>query len=146
MGDGMQRADVSGICKQPRVVGQAESVPEFEFDGFELPVDFQMPTTEEIERDLALGEPGWMSLLKRSEGESARTDSKPRGTNAGRSWRAFVFVASVFATAAVGAPSATAYVSSHEGVATSVRQGGRHVPATDPRFIWTARGPLRVDN
>ena len=32
--------------------------------GFVLPTDVQMPTTEEIEQDLALGSAAWRSLLR----------------------------------------------------------------------------------
>jgi hypothetical protein len=145
MGDSIQRADEGGIDKQPRVAEQAENVADCELDGFELPADFRMPTTEEIEHDLALGEPGWMSLLRTSEDESARTDSRLRRVYAGRSWRVFAFVAAVSAMAAIGATLATAHVSSHQGVATHIRQGASHVQASDPGFIWTARGPRRID-
>jgi hypothetical protein len=146
MGNGIQRAEVDGIDKQQRVVEQAESGTEFELDGFELPADFQMPTMEEIEHDLALGEPGWISLMRTSEGESARTDSRLRRVYAGRSWRAFVFLAAVCAIAAVSAGLATAQVFSHQGVATYVRQGASHIQTNDPSFIWTARGPRRIDH
>jgi hypothetical protein len=93
MGDGIQRADKGGIDQQQTVVEQADSVADFGLEGFELPADFQMPTTEEIEHDLALGESGWTSLLRISEGESGRTDPGFGRVNAGRSWRAFFWAA-----------------------------------------------------
>jgi hypothetical protein len=58
--------------------------------GFELPADFQIPTAEEIEHDLALGEPGWISLLITPARESTQTVSWLRGVRAG-SWRALAF-------------------------------------------------------
>jgi hypothetical protein len=45
------------------------SVEGYDLHDFASPTDFQMPTTEEIERDLALGNPGWKSLLRSSESE-----------------------------------------------------------------------------
>ena len=44
----------------------------YDLHDFALTPDFQMPTTEEIERDLALGKPGWKSLLSSSESEHAQ--------------------------------------------------------------------------
>lgn len=113
-------------------------------DGFELPADFQMPTAEEIEHDLALGEPGWISLPNTSAEESTQTVSWLRGVYAG-SWRAFVFVAAVAAITAVGAGTATANAFPHRGVGTYMQQGSSRVHARAPRFIWTARGPRPVD-
>jgi hypothetical protein len=93
MGDGIQQTDLGEIDKQQRVVEQAESVVYFELEGFELPADFQMPTTEEIEHDLALGESGWTSLMRTSVSESKRADSRLRRVYAGRSRRAFFWAA-----------------------------------------------------
>jgi len=45
------------------------SVEGYDLHDFALTTDFQMPTTEEIERDLALGKPAWKSLLRSSESE-----------------------------------------------------------------------------
>jgi hypothetical protein len=44
-------------------------------DDFELPADFQMPTVEEIEHDLALSKLGWTSLLNTAADESTQTVS-----------------------------------------------------------------------
>ena len=46
-----------------------QSVEGHDLNDLAFPTDFQMPTTEEIERDLAVGKPGWRSLLKSSESE-----------------------------------------------------------------------------
>jgi hypothetical protein len=48
------------------------SVAGYDLRDFALSTDFQMPTTEEIERDLALGKPAWKSLLRSSESEHAQ--------------------------------------------------------------------------
>jgi len=45
------------------------SVGGYDLHDLALPTDFQMPTTEEIERELALGKPEWKSLLRSSEGQ-----------------------------------------------------------------------------
>jgi len=41
-------------------------------EGWELPHDFEMPTQEDLENDLALGNPGWKSLLRPSPGPEDR--------------------------------------------------------------------------
>jgi hypothetical protein len=66
------------------------SVEGYDLHDFALPTDFRMPTTEEIERDLALGKPGWKSLLRSSESEHTQCDSNVvcvQSTNPGKEQR-----------------------------------------------------------
>jgi hypothetical protein len=46
-----------------------QSVEGYDLNDWAFPTDFQMPTTEEIERDLAVGKPGWRGLLRSSKSE-----------------------------------------------------------------------------
>ncbi len=53
-----------------RAAGNA--VESYELDGFALSAEFQMPTSEELELDLALGKPGWKGLLRSSQSDPKR--------------------------------------------------------------------------
>lgn len=111
-------------------------------EGWKLPDDFQMPTLQEIENDLALASPGWQSLLRDPENQT----SSPERVKAtySRSQR-IVWLEALIAGAILGAACVVgvrAATGSYQMV--SVRPVAAHVgsPPAGSHIIWTARGPI----
>lgn len=124
----------------PRAAG--DGVEGYELDGFALPADLQLPTTDEIERDLALDRPAWRNLLRSSESEPKQSRPHPRGAPVGFFSRVLVLMAVAAVGAAVGGAVKIAIDSTHKAVASRTVEGAGSVQATDSCFTWTVRGPV----
>jgi hypothetical protein len=117
----------------------------YELDGFELPADLQMPTTAEVERDLALGKPGWKSRLRSPEREPSQRVHRARRAHVGWPARVLVLGAGVALGAAISGGVTTAFNSSHQTAGGPFQEWRGNAPTTGVRVIWTARGPIAID-
>ena len=113
-------------------------------DGWELPVDFEMPTLEELENDLALANPGWKEILRPSIDQAGKPESRqavdPR-------FKRIRGLAPLMAGAMLGAICIAGFeaaTSSNQSV--SARPVAAHAASALPgsRIIWTGRGPIYI--
>lgn len=114
-------------------------------DCSELPRDFQMPTTAEIEQDLNLGDPSWTRLLKAHYrgADPCLADTRP-GTSKRHS-TTLVFLA--IAILGAGAVSAWNWTPpSNQPVPHQTVDSALAAPSPTSHFIWTARGPFSIES
>jgi hypothetical protein len=114
-------------------------------DGWELPDDFQMPTTEEIEYDLDLGEPSWTGILKAHHRGADPCLADTRPTTSKRHSATLVFLAvAILGAGVVGAWNWT--LPSHQPVPRQTVESALAAPSPTSHFMWTARGPISIES
>lgn len=114
-------------------------------DGSELPRDFQMPTTAEIEQDLNLGEPSWTRLLKAHHRGTDPSFADTRPATSKRHSTTLVSLAiTILGAGVVGAWDWT--LSSNQPVPHHTVESALAAPSPSSHFTWTARGPVSIES
>ena len=129
--------------KAPATADQIRAVASL-LEGWGLPVDFEMPSIEELENDLALGNPGWTGLLRPDRVIADLTARKGEQFSA----RWLFGVVAAIATTTIGAASIAAVSAGNGSPPNTLSRP--HVETynaerlSSSHIIWTARGPIYI--